>query len=293
MSFGTFVAQTRALSRLGPIGRLSAPVAIRSFTRSACPLLKEEPESGRRNGGFFKSILLGSPKAVEEEQATHSKILARGKYVHEIQKHMVKPESIEDYINLISTHYPMIANDPENKVNLCGSWVTEVGDQDSFVHIWEYKGYPGHKETLERLNQDKEYKNFVKKLLPMLRSRENQICLEFGFWPTKPPTDFGAIYELRSYLLRPGNLLEWELNWRKGLECRRQFCEPVGAWFSQLGSLNYVHHMWAYPDLQTRKETREAAWQIEGWPKTVYNTVRLIDNMHAAILRPLSFSPLK
>jgi hypothetical protein len=36
-------------------------------------------------------------------------------------------------------------------------------------------------------------------------------------------------------------------NRHKGLECRRQFCEPVGAWFSQLGALNYVHHMWQYP----------------------------------------------
>lgn len=24
----------------------------------------------------------------------------------------------------------------------------------SQVHVWEYKGYPGHKETMERLQQD-------------------------------------------------------------------------------------------------------------------------------------------
>lgn len=80
---------------------------------------------------------------------------------------------------------------------------------------------------------------------------------------------------------------------RKGLECRRQFCEPVGAWFTQLGELNTVYHMWTYPyvltlklkhfkiklivqqihsDLQTRKTTREDAWNTEGWPETVYKT---------------------
>lgn len=47
--------------------------------------------------------------------------------------------------------------------------------------------------------------------------------------------------------LQPGRLLEWEMNWRKGLECRKQFCEPVGAWFTQLGELNTVYHMWTYP----------------------------------------------
>jgi hypothetical protein len=26
--------------------------------------------------------------------------------------------------------------------------------EKKIVHIWEYKGYPGHKETMERLEQD-------------------------------------------------------------------------------------------------------------------------------------------
>lgn len=65
------------------------------------------------------------------------------------------------------------------------------------------------------------------------------------------------------------------MHWRKGLECRRQFCEPVGAWFSQLGDLNVVHHMWTYPDLQTRKTTREDAWQVDGWAETVINTGKM------------------
>jgi hypothetical protein len=106
------------------------------------------------------------------------------------------------------------------------------------------------------------------------------------------------------------------MHWRKGLDCRRQFCEPVGAWFSQLGDLNVVHHMWTYPDLQTRKITREDAWQVDGWAETVTNTgkihallnktllkrltnaffsilVRLINKMQSSILKPLDYSPLR
>jgi hypothetical protein len=30
--------------------------------------------------------------------------------------------------------------------------------------------------------------------------------------------------------------------------------------------------MWTYPDLQTRKTTRENAWQVDGWSETVYKT---------------------
>ncbi|KAI9485910.1 MAG: hypothetical protein EXX96DRAFT_469964, partial [Benjaminiella poitrasii] len=224
---------------------------------------------------------------------THSKTLARGKYVHEMQIHRVKPEKVEEYIQLLSIHYPRIANDPGNHIHLCGSWETIIGELDSFVHIWEYKGYPGHQQTLERLAQDKTYEQFIKELRPLLISRENKIMLEFSFWKTSPPQVTNGIYELRKYNLKPGNLLEWEYYWRKGLECRSQFCEPVGAWFSQLGDLHTVQHMWTYPDLQTRKTTREAAWKVEGWSDTVYKTVRLVDSMHSYILKPLDFSPLK
>ncbi|KAI7852434.1 NIPSNAP-domain-containing protein [Circinella umbellata] len=242
---------------------------------------------------FIEAVLYGSKKTKEEDNQTHSKTLARGKYVHELQKHKVKPEKVEEYINLVTSYFPKMANDPRNELHLCGSWETVIGELDTFVHIWEYKGYPGHRNTLQRLAQDPEYNAFLKQLRPLLISRENNVMLEFSFWKTSPPMETDGIYELRHYQLKPGRLLEWETEWRKGLECRRQYCEPVGAWFSQLGELHSVHHMWTYPDLQTRKTTREDAWNVDGWAETVYKTVRLVDNMSSYILKPLSYSPLR
>jgi len=241
----------------------------------------------------FQDILHGTPEFREEERQTHSKIIARGKYVHELQKHKIKPDRVEDYIKLVSENYPRIANDPKNLVHLCGSWQTEIGDLDSFVHIWEYQGYTGYHETHNRLKNDQHYQKFDKELRPMLQNRNNQICQEFGFWATSPPAVHGGIYELRSYKLTPGNLLDWEQNWKNGLECRRKYCEPVGAWFSQLGKLSFVHHMWQYPDLENRKITREQAWKEDGWADTVERTVQLVQKMEASILIPLPFSPLR
>ncbi|KAF7721200.1 hypothetical protein EC973_005118 [Apophysomyces ossiformis] len=272
---------------------------------------KKAPEKGRANE-IIEAVLYGSKRVKEEESQTHSKMLARGKYVHELQKHKVRPDKVEEYIQLVTEHFPRIANDPLNDVHLCGSWSVEIGELDTFgmidafglpqrqdltvvgvVHIWEYKGYPGHKQTVSRLAQDPVHAEFLRKLRPLLISRENSMMLEFSFWMTSPPKVTNGIFELRKYNLKPGRLLEWEMHWRKGLECRKQFCEPVGAWFSQLGELNTVHHMWTYPDLQTRKTTREDAWNVDGWAETVYNTVRLVDSMYSYILRPLPYSPLR
>jgi len=36
----------------------------------------------------------------------------------------------------------------------------------------------------------------------MVIRRDNQICLEFAFWKSRPPVDLGGIYEMRSYLLK-------------------------------------------------------------------------------------------
>ncbi|KAF9985497.1 hypothetical protein BGZ75_002944 [Mortierella antarctica] len=285
--------------------------------------------------GIVNSILHGSgslPKVLSQESWGVS--LARGKYVHELQKHRIRPERFDDYVKLVSEAFPRMVKESNNRLRLTGSWLTEIGQLDtagkcnssfflffgrSFiilsptrpggcvyayhsitddgghakVHIWEFDGYPGHAQEMGRLRADPIYQKFLKDLRPMLISRDNQICLEFAFWKSRPPVNLGGIYEMRTYLLKPGNLLEWETNWRRGLECRRQFCEPVGAWFSQLGELNYVHHMWNYPDLETRKKTREQAWKVDGWAETVYNTVRLIERMEANILLPMEFSSLK
>ncbi|CAG8506875.1 6061_t:CDS:10 [Funneliformis caledonium] len=279
---------------------------IRYFTTTSTKLTENSDSNDSdkiksKASSLVQSILHGSQAIREEENQTHSKLIARGKYVHELQsinlipefEHKIKPDCVEDYIRLISEYYPRIANDPENSVHLCGSWQTEIGDLDTFVHIWEYQGYIGYDETHNRLKKDHHYQKFIKELRPMLQSRYNQICLEFAFWQTSPPAVNGGIYELRTYELEPGNLLEWETHWVRGLECRRQFCEPVGAWFCQLGALNFVHHMWQYPDLESRKITREQAWQVDGWAETVYKTVRLIRRMETNILTPLPFSPLR
>lgn len=40
-----------------------------------------------------------------------------------------------------------------------------------------------------------------------------QLNQEFGFWACSPPSVQGGIFELRTYALKPGALLEWEHEW--------------------------------------------------------------------------------
>lgn len=146
-----------------------------------------------------------------------------------------------------------------------------------------------------------------------LRSRHLQYLLTFSYWPTIDAREGENIYEIRSYTLKPGTIIEWGNNWARAINFRRNNNEPFAGFFSQIGRLYNVHHFWCksrsaiglvksrfiyssssgYKDLQTRKETRESAWRSPGWDECVAYTVPLIREHHSRILKPTSYSPTK
>ncbi|KAL1851894.1 hypothetical protein Plec18167_007606 [Paecilomyces lecythidis] len=245
--------------------------------------------------GPLSSLLYGTKEGQQldkEIERSFSQVLARGKYVHSIVFHEVKPEKVDEYVDLVGGWYPKIAGMKENKVNLVGSWRTEVGDNETFVHIWEYQRYSGYHGSLHAISQLPGYDEFESKLRTMIKSKNTSLMQEFSFWPTTPPRRLGGVFELRSYTLHPGNLLEWETHWRRGLKARREVMEGVGAWFVQIGDLNTVHHLWQFANLEERKVRREQSWNVEGWAETVHKTVPLIQSMKSRVLVPMPWSPV-
>jgi len=93
---------------------------------------KQEPQ---RKQGPLTNLIYGTKEGRELDaqlEASFSQVLARGKYVHSIVFHDVKPECVDEYVELVGSWYPRMAAMPENKVHLVGSWRTEVGDCDTF-----------------------------------------------------------------------------------------------------------------------------------------------------------------
>jgi hypothetical protein len=92
----------------------------------------QEPE---RPDGLLNNLIYGTKEGREMEaqlEASFSAVLARGKYVHSIVFHEVQPDKVDEYIELVGNWYPRMASIEENKVNLVGSWRTDVGDCDTF-----------------------------------------------------------------------------------------------------------------------------------------------------------------
>ncbi|RYP67911.1 hypothetical protein DL769_005647 [Monosporascus sp. CRB-8-3] len=248
-----------------------------------------------RPDSLLNRVVYGTKEGRELDaqlEASFSAVLARGKYVHSIVFHEVQPDKVDEYMQLVGSWYPRMASIEENKVHLVGSWRTEVGDCDTFVHIWEYQRYQGYHQSLHTISRHPDFPEFDRKLKTLIRSKRTSIMQEFSFWPTTAPRQLGGVFELRSYTLHPGNLLEWETHWRRGLKARREVMEGVGAWFVQIGDLNTVHHLWQFANLEERKVRREQSWEQEGWAETVHKTVPLIQSMKSRIMIPMPWSPV-
>jgi hypothetical protein len=96
---------------------------------------REAKDGGKKKSGALSSLIYGTPEGRELDkdiERSFSQVLARGKYVHSIVFHEVKPDKVDEYTALVGKWYPKMADMPENKVHLVGSWRTEVGACDTF-----------------------------------------------------------------------------------------------------------------------------------------------------------------
>ena len=56
-----------------------------------------------------------------------------------------------------------------------------------------------------------------REIVPLLRNRHSQHLLPFSFWPEPYARKDSHIYELRSYHLKPGTLIEWGKYWARAI----------------------------------------------------------------------------
>jgi hypothetical protein len=75
--------------------------------------------------GPLSKLIYGTEEGRKMDQdieRSFSQVLARGKYVHSIVFHEVKPSKVDEYVELVGKWYPRMANMPENKVCQVQYW---------------------------------------------------------------------------------------------------------------------------------------------------------------------------
>ncbi len=116
------------------VGDSQALGSLSTHTPESAREASQQQESSKRQGAL-SSLIYGTHEGQQMDQEiekSFSQVLARGKYMHSIVFHTVKPDKVDEYVDLVGGWYPRVAKTEDHHVNLVGSWRTEVGDCDTF-----------------------------------------------------------------------------------------------------------------------------------------------------------------
>ena len=116
------------------VGNGQALGSLSTHTPGSAREATQAQESSKRQGAL-SSLIYGTHEGQQmdrEIEKSFSQVLARGKYMHSIVFHTVKPDKVDEYVDLVGAWYPKVAKTEDHHVNLVGSWRTEVGDCDTF-----------------------------------------------------------------------------------------------------------------------------------------------------------------
>jgi hypothetical protein len=103
------------------------------------------------------------------------------------------------------------------------------------------------------------------------------------------------IVEKRTYTLYPGKVSDYlKLYKEEGLAIQTRILpKMVGYYYSELGELNQIIHMWGYDDLNQREQKRKQLGADPGWQSYIAKIRPLIMRQESQILIPTEWSPIK
>ena len=96
------------------------------------------------------------------------------------------------------------------------------------------------------------------------------------------------IFEMRTYLMKPGSIPRVEELFGAGLPARARLSRFGGFWRTEVGTLNQIIHVWPYKDLAEREHIRAEAIRAGIWPVKIQDAIL---DMESKILHAAPFSP--
>jgi hypothetical protein len=101
-------------------------------------------------------------------------------------------------------------------------------------------------------------------------------------------------YELRTYRLKNGAVPAYlKVVEDEGIDIQRQHLgELVGYFFSEIGPINEIVHIWAFASLDDRERRRAALATAPRWQSFLPKIRDLIEVAENKIMKPARFSPL-
>lgn len=175
----------------------------------------------------------------------------------------------------------------DQRGRLLACWYCDIGALNQVLII---RGFGGEGELVKEREAQAKSGNPLG-VAELAATMAMDAYLPFEFVPPMQPGKFGPVYEVRTYLLKPGGLADTIASWRKALPGRLKL-SPVSTVMHTIGgAMPRFMHIWPYPDLATRGRIRSEAVKTGVWPPPG-GAERLL-TQQSDIYLPAAFSPMQ
>jgi hypothetical protein len=146
---------------------------------------------------------------------------------------------------------------------LAALWRTEVGQLNKVIHVWPYASF----EERTRIRAEAVSSGvWPPATTDLITHMQSEIFIPAPFSPPLAPAEHGGLYEIRMYEYAPGAIPGVIERWSEKIAERVKLSPLIGAWYSDVGSLNKWVHIWAYRDANHRAAVRAEAIAKGIWP---------------------------
>ena len=203
--------------------------------------------------------------------------------IYEVRSYTLKPGTVADCEQRFAEAIPY----REKYSPLGAFWHTEIGPLNQIIHVWPYENLQQRTEIRAQAMKDP---HWPPKILDMVESMESEIFIPAPFMQPLGKRKLGNVYEMRTYMYKPGSMPEVLARWAEAIPQRVQVSPLAACWYSELGGLNKFVHVWAYRDLEERSRIRAEVMMLSQWPP---KTREFLVSQANKILIPATFSPMQ
>jgi len=115
--------------------------------------------------------------------------------------------------------------------------------------------------------------------------------VSFRFMPPMTAGQYGGVFEVRTYVLKPDGLPATIELWRKWVPGRAKLSPLLAAMHSITGTVTRFMHIWPYANLEERARLRAKAVGDKVWPPP--GGPDHLTAMQSDIYLPADFSPMR
>lgn len=226
--------------------------------------------------------------------------------IYDFRMYTLQPGSTPDYLEGVRELGLPIRQ--RHGITLSGWYRSDIGDLNQVVHIWGYQDLQHLKEAKAALYADPDWTGkYVPRNRHLVEAQRTYLMFSPPFAPAYPvhgeaePGSQDAkqrnemVYDFRMYTFKPGSVPKYMAAVEElALPIRRKQDIKLAGWFySDVGQLNQVVHIWAYKNEKHLTEAKALVNADPDWTgKYIPRVAGLIAAQKVSLMKSADFAPV-